>query len=487
VPDRLRHTPFINRHIALPLASGDVVVTGESTRPIGRSYRWIVLAIMSFLSFATYYIYDSITPLGTMIKQELGFSGSDYGLLFSAYSAANVFLLMVIVAGILVDKLGLKISGIFYGFLCLLGAAVTAVGASSSLPQWLGPAYDGLAGAFPSGWSPELKVMLLGRTLYGIGAEAILIVNNKVLARWFLGKELAFAYGLNLTIMRLGTFLALNLQAPAANAWGMIPALWLAVFVMGVGCASYFFYIWMEQSARGRPGAPQAVAVDTRATDETFRWKDTFSFDASFWLITALCVTFYSAIFPFQAYAPDILVQKFGYSTTLAGTYTSMLILGTMIFTPIFGWFVDRFGKRATMMMWGSLVLIPCHLLLGLTHFPPYILMFVVGISLSLVPAALWAAIPMMVRENRLGTAFGVIGWVQNIGLMTFPYVAGKIADAYTTVEIVGGEEVTRTDYTMTMVMFSALGVVGFLFAIALKRVDARRTQGPSIEAVFHR
>lgn len=462
-------------------------MTDMSGRPLGRSYRWIILAIMSFFSLATYYIYDSITPLGTMLKQELGLSGSDYGLLFSAYSAANVFLLMIILAGILVDKLGLKVSGILYGFVCLLGAVLTAVGASGSLPAMLGPAYDSLGDAFPSSWSTELKVMLLGRALYGVGAEAILVVNNKVLARWFLGKELAFAYGLNLTIMRLGTFLALNLQAPVANQWGMLPALWFAALIMAMGFGSYFIYLQMERTGRGRPGSPTVPTVETRAPDEVFRWREAFSFDASFWLITALCVTFYSAVFPFQAYAPDILVQKFGYSATLAGTYTSMLILGTMIFTPIFGWLVDRFGKRATMMIWGSVALIPCHLLLGLTGFPPAVLMFVVGISLSLVPAALWAAIPMMVKENHLGTAFGVIAFVQNIGLMVFPYVAGRIADAYTTVRMVGGEEVTETDYTMTMVMFAGLGVVGLLFALALKHVDRRQPAGMSIESVLKR
>lgn len=459
-----------------------------SAQPVGRPYRWIVLAVVSFFGFATYYIYDSITPIGTMLKEELGFSGSDYGLLFSAYSFANVFLLMVILAGTLVDRLGLRLSGILYGVLCILGAILTAIGASPSLQQWMGPAYEWLGNLPPGGWSTELKVMLLGRALYGVGAEAVLIVNNKVIARWFLGKELAFAYGLNIFPLRLGTFLAMNMQAPIAIKFGMIPALWFAVIVMLGGTALYFVYLHMEQSAQGRPGAPQTPlkARSVGTNEEAFRWKDAFSFTPSFWLITALCVTFYSAVFPFQAYAPDILIQKFGYTATRAGSYASILILGTMIFTPVFGWFVDRFGKRATMMIWGSLALIPCHLLLGLTRFPPLVPIFVVGVSLSLVPAALWAAIPMMVSEKRLGTAFGVVGWVQNIGLMIFPYVAGKLADAYTTVEIIGGEEVTTTDYSATMVMFAALGIVGFFFAVALKRVDARRTQGPSIESVFH-
>jgi MFS family permease len=333
--------------------------------PLKPYFRWLVLAIMSLICFAQYFIYDSITPLGSLIKSSLsqgglGFSGSQYGLLFSAYAVANVFLLMLLVAGVLVDKLGLKISGILYGFLCFLGAALTALGAMKGLPQLLGPVYGWLHTAFLPEWSPELKVMLLGRAIYGVGAEAILVVNNKVLARWFKGKELAFAYGLNLTIMRLGTFLALNIQAPIAKHWGLRNALWFAALLMLTGFSTYFIYLWLERKARGRAGAPRAEGRAGQP-EEKFRLKEVFTFSPSFWFISLLCVTFYSAVFPFQAYAPDILVQKFGYSVTLAGSIASALIFGTMIFTPIFGWLVDRFGKRATLMLLGSLLLIPCH------------------------------------------------------------------------------------------------------------------------------
>lgn len=133
-------------------------------------FRWLVLVVMSLICFAQYFIYDSITPLGTMIKQQLHFTGAEYGLLFSAYAAANVFLVMLLLAGVLVDKLGLKISGIIYGFLCFLGAFLTALGAWQGLPDLLGPLYPWLQTAFLPEWSPELKVMLLGRTIYGVGA-----------------------------------------------------------------------------------------------------------------------------------------------------------------------------------------------------------------------------------------------------------------------------------------------------------------------------
>ena len=155
--------------------------------PLRPFFRWMVLAIMSLICFAQYYIYDSITPLGTLIKSELGYTGAEYGLLFSFYSVANVFFFMLLLGGILVDKLGLKWSGILYGFLCFLGAALTALGAWKGLPGLLGGGYDWLHTAFFPQASTELKVMLLGRMIYGVGAECILVVNNKVLARWFKG------------------------------------------------------------------------------------------------------------------------------------------------------------------------------------------------------------------------------------------------------------------------------------------------------------
>lgn len=441
-----------------------------------------------------YFHYDSGSFLATSIEIHpsqpageteggLGFSGASYGQLFSSYAWANVFLLMLLLAGILVDKLGIKISGILYGFLCFLGAAITALGAMDSLPSLLGPLYNWLQTAFFLEWSTELKVMLLGRAIFGLGAESILVVNNKVLARWFKGKELAFAYGLNLTIMRLGTFLALTIQVPVADAWGLRNALWFAATLMLVGFSTFFLYLWLERISRGREGAPTGDVGVT--PEEQFRIGDVFKFTPSFWFISMLCVTFYSAIFPFQSYLPDILVQKFRYTDALAGVAASCLIFGTMIFTPIFGFFVDRHGKRATLMIFGSLMLVPCHLLLGLTHFFPVVPIFVAGIALSLVPAALWAAIPMMVPENRLGTAFGVIGYIQNVGLWLFPMLAGMIADAHTTQTVVDGKPAAIIDYTWTMLMFSTLGLVGFVFALCLKWADRRRKDGESIEAVM--
>jgi MFS family permease len=455
-----------------------------TTEPVRHWYRWLILLIISFVCFGTYYIYDSVTPLKGMLQSSLGLSSADYGLLFSAYSVANVFLFMVLISGLLVDRLGVKRSGILFSLLCGIGSALTAIGASESLPSFLGPLYGWLDGVYPGSWSAELKVMLIGRTIYGVGAEAILVLANKVLARWFLGKELALAYALNLAVLRLGTASALFFQAPIALRFGMVPAIWFATFVMGAGFAAYFLYIAVEARAGGALEKRQSEA-GLRSEEDVFRWREAFSFDSSFWLITVLSLCFYSAVFTFQSYAPDLLFHKFGYGPVLAGMYATALVWGTVFFTPIFGWFVDKRGKRATLMVVGASLCVPCYFLLALTPLHPVVPIFFIGMSLSLVPAALWAAIPMMVPASRLGTAFGVVGWIQNVGLMLFPWIAGKIADAHTSVEMVAGEEKMHIDYTMTLVLFAGLASAGLAAAIILKWVDSRRSAGISIEEVI--
>ncbi|MFH0902432.1 MAG: MFS transporter [Pseudomonadota bacterium] len=484
-------------------ASASASASANESSPSGRRryLRWLVFITISLVCFGQYFVYDSVTPLATRIKEELGMSGAQYGLLSSYYSIPNVFLAMVLFAGILVDKLGLKLSGLVYALLCLVGALLTAVGASSSLPAILGGGYGWLATAFAPDYSPELKIMLLGRAIYGVGAEAVLIVNNKVLARWFRGKELAFAFGLNLTIMRLGTFAALNIQAPIAESLGIQGALWFAVVVMLLGLVSFFVYLAAERVAPRPAVAPSAaagVAGEGSSPAEKFQLRDIFRFEPRFWYTTGICFAFYSAVFPFLWYAPDILVQRFGVSAVIAGTYSSALILGTMIFTPIFGHVVDRYGKRASLMAWGSLSIIPCFIVMALTHFIPIVPIFLIGVALSLVPAALWSSVPLIVAEERLGTAFGVIGYLQNVGLMLFPWIAGKLADASTTEALAPqreisslcrqlgeqaialceriarllGERLSVIEYRNALLMFSALGVLGFFFALLLERAD---------------
>jgi nitrate/nitrite transporter NarK len=300
--------------------------------------------------------------------------------------------------------------------------------------------------------------MLIGRIVFGFGSEAALLVTNKAIARWFKGKELGFAYGLNITVMRLGTILALNSAAQIADWTGTWRwSIWTGTIVMFVSFICFLIYLFMDRD------------VDSKielGTEEKIVVKDILKLNSAFWFISLLCVTFYSAIFPFTNHAPRFLQMKFGLTAAQGGRYTSLIVFASMIFTPILGFLIDKLGHRGKIMIAGSLILIPAHLLLGLTTLPPAISFIILGVSFSLVPAAMWPAIPLLVKEKFLGTAFGIIAWIQMFGLFVFPWLAGKVVDAS------GG------DYTNMQLMFSSLGIAGLIFAVLLLRSDTKLSLG---------
>jgi len=396
--------------------------------------RWLVLLFVSMVMFGSYYIYDSLSPINDYIQQSMGLDNAKFGLLFSFYALPNLLFLLVI-AGFLLDRLGVKKAGTFYVFLILLGSLITSLGAGKSF-----------------------IVMLIGRIVFGFGSEAALLVSNKAIARWFKGKELGFAYGLNITVMRLGTILALNSAAQIADWTGTWRwSVWAGTIVMFVSFICFLIYLVMDRDV------DREIELDT---EEKIVVKDIWKLNAAFWLISLLCVTFYSAIFPFANHAPRFLQMKFGLTAAQGGRYTSLIMTASMIFTPILGFLVDKLGHRGKIMLVGSLMLIPAHLLLGLTALPPALSFIILGISFSLVPAAMWPAIPILVQEKFLGTAFGIIAWIQMFGLFIFPWLAGRVVDAS------GG------DYTNMELMFASLGISGLVFAVLLLRSDKKLNLG---------
>jgi len=405
--------------------------------------RWVVLILMGWVIFGAYYAYDSVSPIADFIMRDMGLSRAQYGLLFSFYYLPNF--IMVLVGGILLDRIGIRRAGGLFVSLCALGVLMTAVASGRSF-----------------------AVMLAGRLLYGLGSESLIITQNKILSKWFRGKELALAFGLNLTVARLGTFAALNSAAriqALSGSWKL--AIWVSAVIMFLSLALFFIYSGLDRS-KEKFFPAQALT----SAEEKIVIKDIFAFRPSFWFVSLLCMTFYSAIFPFTAFSTVFLQSKFGFSAVKGGFYTSLVITGTMIFTPLFGFLVDRIGKRATMMIIGSVLLVPVHTSLALTPFAPAAAMVVLGIAFSLVPAAMWPAIPIMVEEKRLGTAFGLMTLIQNVGLTLFNWLAGKITD------LSGG------NYRNTILMFAGLGLVGFLFALLLRQAACR--EGSRIELPSH-
>ena len=313
----------------------------DNVRPEpSRLYRWMVLVFVSLAMFGSYYAYDALSPLADVLKVQLGFSDENIGFLQAIYSFPNIF--TVVIGGFLIDRLGLRKSLMIFGILCLVGPAITAA-------------------------SGSLWVMSTGRLVFGMGAESLNVAVTAALARWFKGKELSFAFGLNLTICRLGSFAALNSPTWARAAY----ANWRWPFLISLGfsafCVIGAVVYWILEVH-----AEKNFHLGEASTDKVV-FADLFKFGVSYWYIVALCVTFYSAIFPFQTFAVKFFIEAHGTSREFGGFLSSMLTLFAMIATPLFGLLVDRVGKRALFMMFGSLLLIPVYLMMAYTQVSLYV------------------------------------------------------------------------------------------------------------------
>lgn len=397
-------------------------------------YRWTVLVIVSLAMFGNYYIYDSISPVADLLREQLNFADSDIGLLNAIYSIPNV--IMVLIGGFVIDRIGTRISVFLFAFICMLGAVLTvAVG--------------------------ELEIMAAGRLLFGLGAESLIVAVTTVIGRWFKGKELSFAFGINLTIARLGTFAALNSPTWAQmfyDSWRMPLIISVAAGVIAVVAAVVYFGMDRYASNNYKLGEEEE--------QEKVVFKDIFSFSKSYWLIVMLCVTFYSAIFPFQTFAIKMFQDLHDIGREHAGFLTSLLILSSMILTPLFGLLSDYIGKRSLLMMLGSLLLIPVYVLIVHTNLPLIVPMGIMGLSFSLIPAVMWPSVAIIVPQSKLGTAYGLMTMIQNIGLAGFNLLIGWAND------FSGAGADNPEGYQLGMYIFSTLGFFGLLFSILLRRSE---------------
>jgi MFS family permease len=419
----------------------------------GKGYRWLVLVFISIAMFGNYYVYDAISPLADLLVKQLGFSDANIGLLQAIYSFPNIF--MVLVGGIIIDRIGTRKGTLIFAALCLLGAAVTAWAAS--LAAVTGGALDVFTTNRTLAW------MALGRLIFGLGAESLIVAVTTAIAKWFRGKELSFAFGINLTIARLGSFAALNSPSWASFAFTDWRAPLLISVAFGLVCIVGAVLYWILES-----GAEKRYALGPVSTDKVV-WSDIFNFSLSYWYIVALCITFYSGIFPFQTFAVKFFIEAHGVSREMGGFLSSMLTLFAMFGTPAFGWVVDRVGRRALLMMFGSLLLIPVYLLMAYTHVSLYVPMAMMGIAFSLIPAVMWPSVAYVVPENKLGTAYGLMTMIQNIGLTAFNLLIGWANDAW------GASAANPAGYRPGMWMFSTLGFVALFFAFLLRQ----RETGP--------
>ena len=451
------------------------------------STRWIILVLMSLVIFANYYLYDCFSTLKGVLQTDLGASSTQWGLIRNFYNVPNTFLFMALLGGVFLDRFGIRRTGFLFTLLCVLGGIVTAYAVSPTF-RGGGFGYD-LMGSFLPAYSPELKMMMLGRLLFGLGAETQIVMLNKVLAKWFMGKELAFAFGLNLGFARIGSALGMSFSPRIAERFSFNSALWLGAVVMTSGLIMFIVYMSMDYRDEKRRGARGEDAK--LAADEEFHLRDIWMLFAnrSYLFIVLLCATFYAVVFPFQDYLADLLKHKFGYADVAAGDFTSLIPWGAAVFPIIFGWFVDKKGLRVTLMIGGSILLLVISLLFSLTTMTPWILVPLFGISFSLVPAAMWPAVALIVEEKRLGTAYGLMTWVQNLMWWAMALTAGWVLDM-TNPEVTAETLRAGTgvyEYTPTMLTFSALAAVAVVMAFGLKiadrRADSHGLELPSAEA----
>jgi predicted MFS family arabinose efflux permease len=447
-----------------------------------KAARWTALLIVAFTMFAGYYLADVMSPLEQMLEEQLHWSAADYGWYTGAYGWFNVFLFFLIFGGIILDKMGVRFTGLVSAMVMVLGAAIKYWAITTHSLN--GHSWHILFWDFPA----QVWMAALGYAIFGVGVEVAGITVSKVIVKWFTGHELALAMGLQLAIARLGTALALSTSLPIARAYGTVsmPVL-ICLLMLCIGLLAYFVYTFNDKRLDKSVADAKLDSDNSSDSEEEFKISDLGFIlkNKGWWYISILCALFYSAVFPFLKYATALMINKFGVPENLAGSIPGLLPFGTILLTPVFGNMYDKKGKGASIMIFGSLLIIAVHLLFAvpiLNHWSvAIILMIVLGIGFSLVPSAMWPSVTKIIPHKQLGSAYALIFWVQNVfALMFVPAFIGWILDKYCVVgEFVSeGRTVTNYNYTLPMIVFMAFGVLGLLFAYLLKWEDKKKGYG---------
>ena len=432
--------------------------------------RWGALILIASMMFFAYMFVDVMSPLKSLIESERGWSSSTFGTYAASEYFLNVFVFFLIFAGIILDKMGIRFTGLLSASLMVLGACIKYVGITdwfqtTEFCAWLGSWWT----SFPA----SAKVASLGFMIFGCGCEMAGTTVSKAIAKWFEGKEMALAMGMEMAIARLGVFAVMWL-APMVSGWfdqSVVAPVAFCTVLLIIGLLNYAIFVLMDQKFD-----KQLVASGEKkeeASEEEFQIKDLGKIFSSkmFWLVALLCVLYYSAIFPFQRYAPNFLEVTLGIDAESAARLFSCFPVLAMCLTPFLGALLDFKGKGATMLMVGAVIMIACHLSFAflLPAFPSkglaLLLQLTLGVSFSLVPAALWPSVPKIIDSKILGSAYCVIFWIQNIGLCLVPLLIGTVLDATGT-------------YVAPMVIFSSFGVLAFIMSFYLKIEDKKKGYG---------
>ena len=432
--------------------------------------RWTVLILVALMMFFAYMFVDVMSPLKSLVESNLGWNSSVFG----TYAASEYILNVcgfLIIAGVILDKLGVRFSGVLSAAIMVLGAAIKFIGVSdwfttTSLYQWLGTWWVDMPAS--------AKMASLGFMIFGCGCEMEGTNVSKILAKWFKGKEMALAMGLEMAIARLGVFAVMWISPIIANKFGgsVVAPLGFCGALLVIGLINFIIFGVMDTKF-DKDLVAAGLATEEKSPEDEFHVSDLGAIFKSkmFWIVAMLCVLYYSAIFPFQRYATNFLEETLLIDAASAARMFSCFPILAMCLTPFLGIFLDRKGKGATMLMIGSVIMIVCHLCFAfvLPAFPhtwlALLLIVVLGVSFSLVPAALWPSVPKIIDEKILGSAYCLIFWVQNIGLCFVPKIIGSLRQS------TGG-------YLIPMIVFSSFGILAFIFSIMLKAEDKKKGYG---------
>lgn len=437
-----------------------------------KSARWTALVIVSVTMMFGYFFTDVMSPLEPLLTAAkadgglgLGWTSDEYGFFSGAYGYFNVFLLLLFFGGIILDKFGIRFTGIMSTILMFGGALIKWYAVSHD--------FDGtIAVPFFGSYHTQVVFAATGFAVYGVGCEIAGITVSKVIVKWFTGHELALAMGLQVALARIGTAGALALALPFAKAMGGVSAsVGLGAAMLCAGMIAFIVYCIMDKKEDASAAAVQSEP------EEGFKFSDlgTLFCNRGFWYVAVLCLMFYAGVFPFLKFATKLMVMKYNVPEATAGLIPAMLPFGTIFLTPLFGSIYDKYGKGATLMLIGSTLLTLVHITFALplnSWVLAIIVMIVLGIAFGLVPSAMWPSVPKIIPMKLLGTAYALIFYIQNIGLALVPVWIGKVNQANTMAD---GKTI---DYTQSMTIFACFGAIAIVISLLLIMEDKRKAYG---------
>lgn len=444
--------------------------------------RWFALGLISLTMFFAYFFVDVASPLETLLESgSYKWSPEVFGMLGGAEFFLNVFAFFLIFSGIILDKMGIRFTILTSGILMVVGGAIKFYALTEGFAS---TDFASFLNSFIPGVPASAKLAMVGFTIFGVGVEMAGITVSKTIVKWFKGKELALAMGLEMATARLGVFAVFRLSPMFAEQGGVSNSVLWGLAFLCMGFITFFIYTFMDRKLDKQLGEEADLEPE-----EEFKIKDLGKIitNPGFLAIAGLCVLFYSAIFPWQKFATQILATKLGIDDTGAAAMVSWFPIGAMFLTPFIGFFLDKRGKGATMMLYGAILLTVSHLIFALVPGETFntaiaiTTIVILGMAFSLVPASLWPSLPKIIDERLLGSAYGLIFWIQNIGLLAVPILIGwskTAANPGIAEKIAAGDTLAKYNFTVPELIFASFGVAAIVLAIILKVIDKKKGYG---------